>query len=116
MRSRHAARRKLPVNSATVNWSEQVLKSQQIATCTFINTELEVAETFFNLASSTSNPNTRERNLQNAERAYSAALHFSENLSGHPAELQQVTGKLERLRSKLDTVSTRKIHVVPRKN
>jgi len=44
----------------------------------FINSEIDLAITFCRLAASTHDPGKSRRNLRQAERAHSAAMHFLE--------------------------------------
>ena len=116
MKSRHAARLKIRPQSPELEQSEQVLSFHESATFSFINTELDLAETFFDLATNAGTRERRQRNLDNAQRAYSSALRFAGAIDGDHAEVQQIQQKLDRVKTKLDSLGKPKIRIVPGKS
>lgn len=60
----------------------------------FIETELDLASTFCHIAETTEDPNSRARNISNAEKASETAAAFLRDLSFD-------SGKVVRLRRKL---------------
>jgi hypothetical protein len=84
---------------------EEALKQHQEATFNFVSAELGLAETFCEFARNTRDRETRERNIANAERAYSAALYFSERVTGSESEITIIREKLAKVSRMLDESS-----------
>src|SRR5579862_1425946 len=68
----------------------------------FIHTELDLAETFCQLAAtSTSDPRSR-RNISNAEQAYQVVVRFFDEAALEPEVGREIAGRLRHLEAQLD--------------
>ena len=75
--------------------------SYQLATLSFIHTELETAETFADIALLSEDAAKTERNRKNARIGYDTALRFLATLSAGRDENRHLQQKLANVRSKL---------------
>jgi hypothetical protein len=64
----------------------------------FVLSELDIGATFCEVALSTQDEETKERNIRNARKAYSSALHFLQRLSLWSAEQARIEEKVFRLK------------------
>jgi hypothetical protein len=67
----------------------------------FINTDLDVALTFTEIAQNSRNQETVTRNRANARRAYVTVLRYSQRLSATAEASEQINTKLEQVKSAL---------------
>jgi len=85
----------LPLEQAQIRQRQEAIRFQLVAT------ELDLAMTFCQVATTTNDPARYDRNIANAQQAYSAAIHFlSCNHLKAPLELE-INEKLSRLGSLL---------------
>jgi hypothetical protein len=71
----------------------------------FIVTELDLALTFWDIANSTDDERRATRNLDNAKKAYTAAVHFLSDARLDRARRRVVHGKLQRLEALFATLT-----------
>jgi hypothetical protein len=64
----------------------------------FVLSELDLGATFCEVALSTQDEETKERNIRNARKAYNSALHFLQRLSLGSAEEARIEEKALRLK------------------
>src|SRR4051812_19459253 len=93
--------------------SEQALKAFHTAGVKFIKTELALADTFCNIASTTTNGNTRERCLANVERAYKSCLYFLDELRVTDPEVRTIRLKLKQLNDRLLQLRGKNVRMFP---
>ena len=67
----------------------------------FLFTDLDVALTFLNIASTSGNLEIMQRNWRKAREAHDAVLHLLQRLTPTEEELQSINEKLAALRSRL---------------
>jgi len=70
-------------------------------TLSFILSELEVADTFAQIALETDDRERALRNRQNARKGYDTALHFLATINVAPDERTQIEERLDPLKEKL---------------
>ncbi len=67
-----------------------------------LHTELELAFTFLKIArDSESQPEKRERNIENAKKAYATTAKWLERMNPEDAEREEIRGRLSDLREAL---------------
>jgi hypothetical protein len=80
-------------------------KSQTEARIDFVLAELDLGVTFCQVALSTRDAETKERNIRNARRAYDSALHFLRRISLEGAEEARIEAKALRLKALFERLS-----------
>ena len=70
----------------------------------FLLTDLDTALTFLDVAESTLNQATRQRNHANARRAYDTVVRLMQNLSLDDTQREQLAERLALLKSRLQNV------------
>jgi len=75
---------------------------QKLLRSEFINVELDLAITFCEIATSTSDAEKSERNMAHARKAYNAAMHFMRTADGSESLKKQIEEKMKRLQSLLN--------------
>jgi hypothetical protein len=83
---------------------ERTFFNTKRAGAAFLLTDLDVGMTFLDLATTSTNPQTRQRNRENAQKAYDAVLHFLPRVIFTEAETKAVHEKLELLRNRLEAI------------
>jgi hypothetical protein len=73
-------------------------KAHTAAHIDFVLSELDLGATFCEVALSTRDKETKERNIRNARKAYTSALHFLQRLSLGNAEETRIEEKALRLK------------------
>ncbi len=68
----------------------------------FLRTDLEAAQTFINVAETSSSPETQVRNYGKALEGYRTVLHFLPRVLPSPEELADIRGKLEKIKLQLE--------------
>jgi len=68
----------------------------------FVLSELDLGATFCELALTTRDEETKERNIRNARKAYSTALRFLQRLNREDAEQARIEEKALRLKGLLE--------------
>ena len=74
-----------------LKWAHEVAKFQ------FVLTELEVAITFAETAASTDSDEKATRNIENARRAYNAAMKFAEGARFTPQMTQSIVERVQQI-------------------
>ena len=70
----------------------------------FLLTDLDIALTFIDVAESTDNIATRQRNHANARRAYDTVVRFMQNLSLDDTQRKELAKRLAFVKSRLQKV------------
>jgi hypothetical protein len=67
-------------------------------------TDLDLAFTFLQVARTSTNPATRQRNRENANKVYDAVRHFLPRLRPTAEERQAIEGKMSSLKAQLQAL------------
>ena len=70
----------------------------------FLRVDLDTASTFMDIADTTGNEETRQRNFQNARNAYDAVLSLMEKSTLDDAQKEALRAKLILLKTRLEAV------------
>jgi hypothetical protein len=81
--------------------SQRVLLDSETAILAMLSVDLELALTFSQIAAAAHAEVKRTRNIQNAEKAYFAALEWLDRLKTSPEEHPDISRKLTLLRTAL---------------
>lgn len=76
--------------------------SQDAQVLQFISTEIDLAQTFCDMADASEDPAASERRMGRAVEAYEAARHYMRKIQAPPEVRSQILQKLERLQKSLE--------------
>jgi hypothetical protein len=94
----HIVRRKLQ-GDGQMDFSR--LRDANRVSLDILITDIELAFSFLQIAETSTDPKTRERNIKNARKVYDSSLHFLPRLHPIAKELQTIEAKLALLRKRL---------------